>query len=284
MAETILITGAAGTVGAHLLRELGATNAPAAAMSSRVDAALGGVELRHGDFNDRASLERAFAGVHTLFLLLPIVPHKQSLARNAIAAAQAAGVRHIVRSSGIGADPASAYALMKMQGEIDALVAASGIDYTLLRPAGFMQNTLTYQLQQVRSGTIYLAHADARQPLIDARDIAAAAARILLEPAPHAGRSYALTGGEALSEHDVAAHLAQAIGRDIRYVPVSFEQANEALRAIGMPPLLIEWMDSLNRYICAGEGTEVSADIPALLGRAPITFAQFAGDHAAAWR
>ena len=284
MAGILLVTGASGTVGAHLLRELQAARVPLAAMSSRAAAMIEGVESRRADFNDPASLERAFAGVHTLFLLLPIVPNKLALAGNAIAAAQAAGVRHIVRSSGVGADAASPYALMKLQGEIDALVAASGIRYTLLRPVGFMQNYLTYQAAQVKSGTIYLPLGDARQPLIDARDVAAAAARILRAPDAHAGRTYNLTGAEALSQHDVAAHLSQVLNRDIRYVPVSFEQANEAMRGMGMPPLLVEWMDSLNRYIVAGEGVDVSPHAPALLGRSPITFARFAGDHAAAWR
>ena len=108
MAGILLVTGASGTVGAHLLRELQAARVPLAAMSSRAAAMIEGVESRRADFSDPASLERAFAGVHTLFLLLPIVPNKLALAGNAIAAAQAAGVRHIVRSSGVGADAASA--------------------------------------------------------------------------------------------------------------------------------------------------------------------------------
>ncbi len=283
-AAELLVTGAAGTVGAHLVGELRAAGVPLAAMSSRAGSTIEGVDVRHGDFSNPASLERAFAGVRTLFLLLPLVPTKLALAKNAVAAARAAGVRHIVRSSGMGADPDSRYALMKLQGQIDALVAGSGIPYTLLRPTGFMQNYVTYQAAQVGSGTIYLPLADARQPLIDARDLAAAAARILREPQAHAGRVFNLSGGEALSQHDVATHLSQVLSREIRYVPVSFEQANEAMRGMGMPPLLVEWLDSLNRYICAGESQQVTAEVPALLGRAPITFAQFARDHAAAWR
>lgn len=233
--------------------------------------------------NGLAALTRALAGVHTLFLLLPIVPNMQALAVNAIAAACSAGVRLVVRLSAVGADPAGHDALIRLHGEIDAQVVASGIEYTRLPPTGFMQDLLTYQAAQVMSGTLYLDHG-ARQPLIDAGDIATAAAQILPTPQAHAGRTFNLTGGEALSEHDVAAHLPQGLGRDIRHVPVSFEQANEAMRAMGMPPPLIEWMDSLNRFICAGEGADVSADIPAPVGRAPGTFAQFARGHAWAWR
>lgn len=284
MSNRILVTGASGTVGSALTHALRAAGVPFAAMSSRADAAIEGAEIRRADLRDDASLQRAFKDIDTLFLLLPLVPEKLALARNAVAAARAAGVRHIVRASGIGADPASPYALMRLQGEIDALISGSGLAHTLLRPAGFMQNYLTYQLGQVRDGTLYLAHGDTRQPMIDARDIGAAAARILAAPPAHAGRAYTLTGGEALSEHDVAATLSQVLGRDVRYVPVSCAQAVEAMRGLGMPPPLVDLLDSLNRYVCDGHGTAVLPDLPAILGRAPTSFARFARDHAAAWR
>lgn len=284
MSNRILVTGATGTIGTALTRELRGAGVPFEAISSRADTTIDGAQIRHADLRDPASLQRAFGGIDTLFLLLPLVPEKLALARNAVGAARAAGVRHIVRASGIGADPDSPYALMRLQGEIDALIAGSGLACTLLRPAGFMQNYLTYQLGQVRDGTLYLAHGDTPQPMIDARDIGAAAARILAAPQAHAGRTYALTGGEALSEHDVAATLSQVLDRDVRYAPVSCAQAAEAMRGVGMPPLLVELLDSLNRYVCDGQGTAVSPDLPALLGRTPTRFAQFAREHAAVWR
>lgn len=284
MSNRILVTGASGTIGTAMTRELRAAGVQFAAMSSRAGAAIEGAETRHADLRDSASLQRACEGIDTLFLLLPLVPGKLALARNAVAAARAAGVRHIVRASGIGADPASPYALMRLQGEIDALVSGSGLAHTLLRPAGFMQNYLTYQLGQVRDGTLYLAHGDTRQPMIDARDIGAAVARILAAPQAHAGRAYTLTGGEALSEHDVAATLSQVLGRDVRYVPVTCAQAVEAMRGLGMPPPLVDLLDSLNRYVCDGHGAAVSPDLPAILGRAPTSFDRFAREHAATWR
>jgi uncharacterized protein YbjT (DUF2867 family) len=124
----ILVTGATGTIGRALVAELQARGADFAVMSSRP--AAGAV---HGDFADVASLEQAFRGVDTLFLLLPLVPGKVALAQNALKAARAAGVRHIVRSSGAGADADSPVSIAALQGQIDALVAASGIAHTFLR-------------------------------------------------------------------------------------------------------------------------------------------------------
>jgi uncharacterized protein YbjT (DUF2867 family) len=193
-------------------------------------------------------------------------------------------VGRIVRSSGAGADPASAFAIARLQGEIDAILADTGLPTTFLRPAGFMQNWATFMAPQVKAGTVYAAHGDAAQSLVDARDIAAVAAAVLQDPVPHAGRAYTVTGGESLSTAAFAELVGEAIGRPVRYQPVSFEQANAAMAGMGMPPWLVELMDSLNRVIAAGWAAAVSPDVQALLGRAPIDARRFAADNAAVWR
>jgi uncharacterized protein YbjT (DUF2867 family) len=86
---SVLLTGAAGTIGTALARELRAAGVPFATMTSRAGATIDGAETRHGDFRDRESLRRAFAGIDTLFLLLPLVPDKLERADNALAAAKA---------------------------------------------------------------------------------------------------------------------------------------------------------------------------------------------------
>ncbi|MFM8821497.1 MAG: NAD(P)H-binding protein [Phenylobacterium sp.] len=130
MTNRILVTGGAGNIGAEIVKRLSARHADFAVMTHTSGAAPTGVTERHGDFLDPASLQRAFAGVDTLFLLFPLVPEMPRMAANAVAAAKAAGVRHIVRSSGAGADAASPAAIAKVHGEIDALVRNSGILHT----------------------------------------------------------------------------------------------------------------------------------------------------------
>jgi uncharacterized protein YbjT (DUF2867 family) len=116
----ILVTGASGNIGRELVAQLKARGADYAVMSSKQ--AAGAVR---GDFADRASLERAFKGFDTLFLLLPLVPNKVELAKNAIAAAKSAGIRHIVRSSGLGADAQSPGSLTNQQ-MLDIVGKAAG--------------------------------------------------------------------------------------------------------------------------------------------------------------
>ncbi|WP_423761370.1 NmrA family NAD(P)-binding protein [Burkholderia sp. NLJ2] len=283
MSHTILVTGATGNIGRELVAQLKAAGANVIA-SSNSGRAVEGVETRRADLADAASLPHAFEGIDTLFLLLPLQADMVVLAGNAVAAARAAGVTHIVRSSGAGADAASAVAIGRVQGEIDRLVMESGIAYTITRPNCFMQNFVTYYAGMVRDGALYLPQGDGKVSFVDVRDIAAVNATILRHPAGHAGRIYELTGGEALSNADVVARIGTALGRTVAYVPVTDDAAIESMRATGADAWSIDTLMSLNRMIAAGEAAAVSADVPALLGRAPIAFERFVEDYAGSWR
>jgi len=277
----ILITGASGNIGQPLVDSLHASGTPFETLSSRSTAASG---VRTGSYADPASLLRAFAGIDTLFVLLPLTPDKLVHARNVAAAAKAAGVSHIVRSSGAGADPDAAYALPRLQGEVDRIFEDSGMATTFLRPAGFMQNYVGFLAGMVKAGTVQGATGDTPQSLIDTRDIAAVAATILASPAAHAGKAYTLTGGDALTDSQRAAVLSQVLGRPIKFVAVPPDAAVAGMRQMGMPDALVDWLASLNALVSAGHAAAISPDAARLLGRAPITFAQFAADHRAAWQ
>jgi uncharacterized protein YbjT (DUF2867 family) len=281
MNQTILITGATGTIGSTLVQQLQKAGIPALTMSSRE----GSHARRMASFESVAQLTEAFHGIDTLFVLLPLVPHKLQLARNVAQAAVAAGVKHIVRSSGAGADVNAIFSLPRLQGEIDAIFTQSGIPSTFLRNAGFMQNYITFQKQMVKDGMLYAATADAAQSLIDVRDIAAVAAHILQNPAPHAGKAYTLTGGESLTDTQRAVQLSQALGRTVGYTPISVEYSSDVMRnEWKMPEPLVDWMDSLNTLVGKGYAAGISPDVQNLLSRTPITFTQFAKDHACAWQ
>lgn len=277
----ILITGASGNIGQPLVAALRAQGLPFETLSSKPSTATG---VRSADFADPTGLQRAFAGIDTLFVLLPLTPDKLLHARNVAAAAKAAGVKHIVRSSGAGADPMAAYALPRLQGEVDRIFEETGLATTFLRPAGFMQNDVGFQAGMVTAGTIYGATADAPQSLIDTRDIAAVAAHILSNPAPHAGKAYTLTGGEALTDSQRAAILSQVLGRPVGFVAVSQEAARASLQQMGLPAAMVDWLDSLNALVSAGHASAISPDVEQLLGRPPITYAQFAAQHRGAWQ
>lgn len=277
----ILVLGASGNIGSALVQELQARGADFETVSARGEQVAAGVPVRRANFADEASLRAAFAGVDTLFVLLPLVPQKLDWARNVARAAAAAGVRHLVRSSGAGADATSPFALPRLQGEIDEALRASLVPLTVLQPAGFMQNYLTLLKAQLQAGLLQTASDDQAQSLIDVRDIAEVAATVLMNPAAHAGQSYLLTGPEALRDSERAALISQVTGRPLRLQLQSLDEARTQLRSWGLPPALVDWLDSLNALVRAGHAGGVSGGVPQLLGRPARRFEAFVAEHAA---
>jgi uncharacterized protein YbjT (DUF2867 family) len=276
----ILVTGASGNIGQSLVQQLRAQNTPFHTLRSKPSQ---DANARVASYDDTAALQRAFEGIDTLFVLLPLTPHKLAHASNIAAAAKAAGVKHIVRSSGAGADPSAGFALPRLQGQIDRIFEDTGPATTFLRPAGFMQNYLGFLAAMVKSGTVYGATADAPQSLVDVRDIAAVAALVLANPAAHAGKAYTLTGAQAQTDTQRVAVLSRLLGRLVQFVAVPQDAAAASMRQSGMPATLVDWLGSLNALVAAGYASGISPDVATLLGRAPISFERFAADHLDAW-
>lgn len=284
MKNRILVTGATGNIGSEIVSRLRARNADFAVMTSRPGNAPAGVAEVQGDFLDPASLRRAFAGVDTLFLVFPMVPDMPLMAANAVSAAKAAGVRHIVRSSGAGADAESPIAIARVHGEIDALVSGSGIPFTLLLPASFMQNLVNFYGDSIRNGVLYAPRGNGAVAVIDVRDIADVAVEVLTNPAAHASRSYTLTGPESLTDAQMVAAIAREIGRDVRYVDIPEQAALDAMTKMGMPPKVIAWLMSLNHVIKQGWAAGESPMVEKIAGHPPRNFAEYVRENAAAWR
>ncbi|MCA6226606.1 NmrA family NAD(P)-binding protein [Phenylobacterium sp.] len=284
MTNRILVTGAAGNIGAEIVKRLQARKADFAVMTHASGGVPAGAGETQGDFLDPASLRRAFEGVDTLFLLFPLVPEMPRMAANAVAAAKAAGVRHIVRSSGAGADAASPAAIAKVHGEIDALIRNSGIPFTLLLPTSFMQNLVNFYGAAIRDGALYAPRGDGATAVIDVRDIADVAVEVLTDPAAHAGQSYTLTGPEDLTDAQMVSAIARQIGRDVRYVDVPEAAAVDSLTRMGSPPQVIEWLMSLNHVIKQGWAAGVSPVVETITGRPPRNLADFVRENAAAWK
>ena len=280
--ETILVTGATGNIGRAVLASLQAAGANVIA-GSRAGNAVDGVSGRKVDFNDPTQLAGAFKGVDRLFLVFPLESNKIALATNAISAAKAAGVKFIVRSSGAGADAQSPVALAKLQGTVDQLVMNSGVPYSLLLPNSFMQNWINYYGGMIKAGALYLSHGDGKISSVDVRDIADVAAAILLNPDAHNGKSYTLTGPQALSAHECLAQIAKASGRVAQYVAVPEAASIEAMKNMGMDDWSIDMLSSLNQIIAAGYAAGITTDVETVTGKPARTFSAFAHDHANAW-
>ena len=283
MSQSILITGATGTIGSHLVPALQAMGLDVAVMTSRPGHTVPGVRTLQGDFSNPASLEAAFQGFDTVFLLQPLVPDMVAFGLNAVAAAQAAGVKRIVRSSGAGSNSASPFSLAQAHGVMDDAVRAGGLDWTLLRPTSFMQNHVTYNAAAIQGGAFHAPHGEGAIALIDARDIADVAALVLADPAAHRGQAYDLTGAQSFTDAEQMALISEAIGRTVAYVDVPEAAASEAMTGMGLPVILVDWFMSLNAVIKAGYAAGQSSEVQRLLGKAPRTFAAFVQEHRAIW-
>lgn len=287
MSNKILVTGASGNIGSTLIQAL-RQSARAADVVAAVHAggrSVDGVASRTVDFADVRSLQNAMDGVGTLFLLLPLAETMVSWTRNAVDAAKKAGVKHIVRLSGVGAEPNSPYLILRSHGEADDYVKASGIAYTILQPVSFMQNFINYNSQSIKQdGAFYQAQADAKVSFIDVRDIADVAAAVLQNPATHSGKTYTLTGPQALSNDEVAVRIADATGTPVNYISVPPEAAIQAMQNMGMPQWNVDALASLNELIRKGHSSQVTGDVAAVLGRSARSFDAYAAEHASAWK
>lgn len=276
----ILLTGATGQVGSVATAALVAAGAQVRALVRRPTefAGVEGVQVVLGNFGDDSSLAGALAGVDAMLLAGRDGPDSVAQNRRVLAHARRAEVRHIVKLSAIGASPESPIALMREHHEIDKEIRKGPADWTLLKPHLYMQNLLRAADAVRREGRLAAPMGRDRFPLVDARDVGAAAAVVLDDPAAHAGKAYALTGPVALSYDEVATALAAVAGHAVAYEPVTPEDFESRLLAAGIP----DWRAfDLARIASAYSAAEnaVSPDLPMLLGRKPRSLAQFLEDH-----
>lgn len=288
MGLRILVTGATGNVGRELLRALAHVGATIVGGTTTLAKAAGlekqGVEPAVIDFSDPASLAAAMRGVDSVFLLVPLAETMGEWGANALSVARASGVQRIVRSSAMGADVNVAFRLGRAHGMVDQLVIESGIPYTILRPNSSMQSYLSSYGAGIRErGAIELPHGDGRVSLVDVRDVARSAARVLTNPGPHWNRAYDLTGPEALSNHDVARAISGVIGRAIRYTSLPDDDARREMLKAGAGEWNVEAVMSLHGHIRAGKAAAVTPDVEEITGTKPTSFAQFAKEHAGSW-
>ncbi len=238
------------------------------------------IEFVEFDLNRPSDFERALPGVSHVFLLTPLHERMVEQAAPLIERAAAHGVDRIVRLSAMGADLDAPVTLGRVHRAVETLIEGCGVDYTFLRPNAFMQNYLTDFGASLSAQAVFHApQGTGAVSLIDARDVAAAAVAALTQSA-HAGRAYDLTGPEALSNEQVAAILSESLGRPIRYVDVPETEARAALRESGLSPWLVEVILELHALSRSGGAARVTSAVRGMIGRHPVSFEQFARDHA----
>lgn len=283
----ILVTGATGTVGTEVVEQLAAGGHRVRALvrnPAKTDKIRGSnVEVVLGDMSQTDTLRAPLEGVDRVFLLTggPGADLLE-LEGNVLEQAQEAGVNHIVKMSGNGVD-FDDFPYGQRHRESEKKIEGSGIAWTHLRPCPFMTNTLFLADSIKSAGAIYLPAGDGKVPVIDPRDIAAVAVKVLTEKG-HEGNAYELTGSEPLSYAEMAEQLSTALGRQVGFVDVPEPAAREGMLGAGMSPAEVNILLDVYGFIKAGRFGAVSPDFERLMGRRTRTFAAWAIEHAAAFR
>jgi uncharacterized protein YbjT (DUF2867 family) len=283
-AALILVSGATGSLGRLVVRELAAAGAAVRAMvrdaASATDLAAPGVEVVQGDLEDPDSLDAALRGVEKAFLAAPASMRQVKQEATFIDAVQRAGTGHVVKLSLISADPKSPGPIPQWHGMAEKRLESSGVRFTHLRPNFRMQTMLRFAAPIRQIDTFCLPLGGARVALVDMRDVASATASVLLG-AGHEGRTYVLTGPDSLTFDEVAAQLSTALGRPIAYQPITPEEFKAViLRHWKTIEPYADATVSIWRGASSGTYAPVTPDLAALIGRPPRSFAEFARDHA----
>ena len=281
----ILITGASGSIGQHLVRQLreGGHRFKALVRSSEKGRALD-CEYVVGDFDAPETIRSALANVDQVFLNSTPAPALVAQQTTVIDLAKAAGVARIVKVSTFGASAESRLNIGRWHGAVEAQLTASGLPWFSLQPSTFMENLLRSAEGVRRNGALYAAYKDGRVVFVHAEDVAASGAALLTGP-QRKSSSYVITGNEALTYSEVAAKLSAKLGKKVRYVDVPVEQIVAKAKANGNPPELAEDFGVMMTLIAEGRSMmKPSTAVKELTGREPRTLDQFIDEHSDAFR
>jgi NAD(P)H dehydrogenase (quinone) len=285
MSETLLVTGAAGQFGKLVLDALlasGKTNPANIIATSRdtaklADYAAKGIETRAADFDDPASLDKAFAGADRILIIStdaldqPGKRLKQHLA--AVEAAKKAGVKHILYTS----MPNPEGSVIPFAGDhlgTENAIKATGISYTIMRNAWYAENLFLSLPHALASGQWFSSAGEGRISHITRADLAEAAAAALASGSTES-RTYTLTGAEALTTEEIAALVAKATGKKLDVVHISDEALAGGLKGAGLPDFFVPILVSFDTNTREGHFDVVTDDVTTLSGKAPLGLSAF---------
>jgi len=280
---SLVVTGATGHLGRLVVEELLARGVPADQivatgrdLDKARDLADRGVVLRRADYDDRASLDAAFAGAEKLLLVSGSeVGRRIPQHRNAVEAARDAGVRLLAYTSIVRADSAK-MALATEHRATEELIRASGVPFTFLRNAWYLELYLDQIPGALERGALVGAAGDGVISAALRRDFAAAAAAVLTGDG-HEGAVYEL-GGEGFTMADLAAEITAASGTEVAYRDLPPDELRTVLSDAGLPPAAVDMIVDNDLAVARGELHVTTGDLARLLGRAPTTTAEAVAD------
>jgi uncharacterized protein YbjT (DUF2867 family) len=277
----VLVTGATGNVGRPLVSQLLASGVRVRALTRAPEAAglPRKAEVVQGDLSMPDTIEAHLDGVAAVFLVwrLPTVRGISALLDRFSARAR----RLVFLSSsavrdGVDQQPNP---IAHFHAELEDLIAQSGMEWTFVRPGGFATNAIWSWSPQIRAGDVVRwPYGDAAFPPIHERDIAAVAARALIEDG-HAGAKYVLTGPQSLTQRQQVAAIGEAIRRPLRFEELPPDEAREEMLRL-MPPVIVDVLLDAWAGLAVHPAVATTA-VEEITGQPARTFRQWASDHAA---
>jgi uncharacterized protein YbjT (DUF2867 family) len=298
--RAILITGATGTVGSEVVKQL-VSSFPSSSSSGQSVIIRAGVhsqnkadkfrqygetvEIVNMDYNQPDTIAAALNKVGKLFLLTLPSLNMTDISSKVIREAKKNEVQHIVKLSVFGADAEPGILIGRLHRQEEKIIEESGIAYTFLRSNAFMQNFVNYFGYNIKAqNAIYLPAGEGKVSFVDARDVAAVAAKLLLTKnngiTQNENKAYVITGPEALSYSQVTEIISEEIGRKISYVDTEEEDARKVMESMSMEDWLIDAIleDFYNTKV--GNRSKTTNAVEQIIGRKPTSFAQFVRDYA----
>ena len=265
--KTTLVLGGTGKTGRRVVERLTARGLP-----TRVGARSGEPPL---DWENRATWAPALRNVESVCVAYYpdlAVPGAGDTIRSFADLAVRSGIRRLVLLSGRGEEEAQ---------RSEQTVRESGVDWTILRANWFSQNfSENFFLEPVLGGEVALPAGNVAEPFVDADDIADVAVAALTENG-HAGELYELTGLRLLTFAAAVGEIAQAAGREVRYVPVSVEEYASVLAEHDVPAEFVMLVTYLFTEVLDGRNAHLTDGVRRVLGREPRDFTDYARDAAA---
>jgi len=283
MTNTLLVTGASGHLGQRVLELLLAAGEKDIIATTRSPEKLAafaaqGVTVRTADFDDVASLTTAFAGANRLLLIstdaLDRPGHRLEQHVNAVNAAEAAGVKHVLYTSIIRAEPDSPIFVTSDHYGTEQALIASGLGYTFLRNNLYADLLIQTVSRAIASGQLFAAADEGKTGYVTREDCARAAAAAL--SADFEGRRILdVTGPTAVSQADLAAIAQTLSGKPVAYVAIPLAALIDGMVGAGLPRPVAEVYASFDAGIAAGILDVAPGAVESLTGTPPMSVVDF---------
>lgn len=279
----ILVTGATGNNGSEIVKLLAAQNVPVRAMvrdrQKASEIAAANVAVVEADFDRPETLLPVLNGVQQAFLVTNSSERAQSQQIAFVEAAKQSGVTRIVKLSQFAAEANSPVRFLRYHAAVEAAIQASGMAYAFLRPNLFMQGLLNFRSTIATKNAFYAAIGDAKVSIVDVRDIAEVAVAALTS-SEHEGKTYDLTGSQALAHAEMAQYISNAIGRQITFVDIPPDTMLDILLKSNFPAWQAEGLIEDYAHYQRGEAAIIASGVQDVTGKAPRSFETFARDYA----